>query len=168
MCQCVEILLPLLKSSCVPVLAAGLATKDGRGRGVARTRRHESRLLASTSLIAAPAHVTRVSWVSPAQLVSTCLYRLCWGTYISCSINCVPSPSETPATAQLHETMTLPLQSAGFRYFSEYLFHSLKMSRIINHAVYLFKVLKDHIRTFSPSQGPLLKIYLALTHQKHC
>ena len=60
------------------------------------------------------------------------------------------------------------LQSAGFRYFSEYLFHSLKMSRIINHAVYLFKVVKDHIRTFSPSQGPLLKIYLALTHQKHC
>ena len=112
MCQCVEILLPLLKSSCVPVLAAGLATKDGRGRGVARTRRHESRLLASTSLIAAPAHVTRVRWVSPAQLVSTCLYRFCWGTYISCSINCVPSPSETPATAQLHETGTRALLSS--------------------------------------------------------
>merc|ERR1711994_995386 len=55
--------LPLLKSSCVPVLAAGLATKEGRGRGVATTRRHESRLLASTSLIAAPAqsHVPRRS-----------------------------------------------------------------------------------------------------------
>ena len=51
--------LPLLKSSCVPVLAAGLATKEGRGRGVATTRRHESRLLASTSLIAAPAQCTR-------------------------------------------------------------------------------------------------------------
>ena len=157
----------------MPVLAAGLATKDGRGRGVARTRRHESRLLASTSLIAAPAHVTRHT----CQLgVSS--HSLYLPVYIACVGELI---FHVPLTVfhhqarlqQQHNCMKpglglSSLQSAGFRYFSEYLFHSLKMSRIINHAVYLFKVLKDHIRTFSPSQGPLLKIYLALTHQKHC
>ena len=93
------------------LLCAGVGCRPGYQGGAGQGRGHNQKTREQAASLHQPHRGTCTVHTShmPAgglhpQLVSTCLYRFCWGTYISCSINCVPSPSESPATEQLHET----------------------------------------------------------------
>ena len=112
MCRDVVTSLEELLCACVGC-RPGYQGWAGQGRGQDQKTREQAASLHQPHRGTCTPHTCQPGVSSHSfYLVSTCLYRLCWGTYISCSINCVPSPSETPATAQLHETGTRALLSS--------------------------------------------------------